>query len=175
MNKNNNNIYILFFITIAIDVLLVCGSIFLWHKLNTSVSQINTLVKNIAVHKAQNRYSYEIISFIKKELQPAREQIDDYIINKHNYISFIESIEELGKHARVDINISSTELQDVFQLRVDSSGFFDNIMYFQALIETLPINLITRSVLIEKQKIGNLWGGLTVIELPGLDKKNKNI
>ncbi|MBU1519100.1 hypothetical protein KJ973_00155 [Patescibacteria group bacterium] len=133
-----------------------------------STNKISSLRKEIETSEMQKTHSSETLNFLKKEIEPAHQKIDQYLIDEYNYVEFLESVENLGEQARVDVEIRSNKSQNDLRLDIACNGAFNNVMYFAALIESLPINLTTKSVLVEKKEKTAQWQGMIVIDLPGL-------
>ncbi|MBU1246774.1 hypothetical protein KKA89_03765 [Patescibacteria group bacterium] len=168
MKTHLNKTAFLFIIVVVIDIFLIGSGLFFWYKINMSTNKISSLRKEIETSEMQKTHSSETLNFLKKEIEPAHQKIDQYLIDEYNYVEFLESVENLGEQARVDVEIRSNKSQNDLRLDIACNGAFNNVMYFAALIESLPINLTTKSVLVEKKEKTAQWQGMIVIDLPGL-------
>lgn len=168
MKTHLNKTAFLFIIVVMIDIFLIGNNLSFWYKINMSTNKISSLRKEIETREMQKTHSSETLTFLKKEIEPAHKKIDRYLIDKYNYVEFLESVENLGEQARADVEIRSHKSQNDLRLDITFNGAFNNVMYFAALIESLPINLTTKSVFVEKNEKSNQWQGVIVIDLQGL-------
>ena len=170
MKSNLRKTQILFVVVILSSLFLVGVCFFLWQKIVATADQINVREQEVFTQEAQKNSSYQLATLIKKEIDPAKEQIDKYFVDRNNFIDFVEHIEALADKAQVTIKKRSSEVRGALQLCIDFEGSFSNSMYFVALVESLPINLKIDNVKIEQTQEGDLWRGWVNVVLPSLDE-----
>ena len=171
MKSNFRNTHTLFICAILVNIFLAGSCVFLWQKINDTASKIDIREQEVAEQEAQKINSYQLVTFVKKEIDPTNKQIEKYFINRDNFIDFIEHIEALADKSHVSVEIKSTELAAALQLNLNFEVSFNDSMYFVALIETLPINLRIDSVRTEQVSAG-LWRGWATVKLPGSGEGN---
>lgn len=110
-------------------------------------------------------------SSIIEEISPAKEEIEGLFVNRDNVIDFYDLLERLAKLAEVDASIKSTTAPDSLKFNITYEGSFDDILYFVALVETLPYNIIVDTVHLEEAPSSRgFWRGGMSITLPGSGK-----
>ena len=166
MKSNLNKTQILFVVAILVNIFLAGACFFLWQKIGVTADQVNIREQEVVIQEAQKNSSYQLATLVKREIDPAKEQIAEYFIDKKNFIDFVERVESLADKAQVTIEKRSSENKGALQLGVDFEGSFSNSMYFVALVESLPINLKIDNVRIEQTSEGDLWRGWVTIVLP---------
>ena len=167
MKSKLNKTQILFITAILANFLLAGSCFFLWQKIVATADQINIREQEVATQEAQKNSSYQLATLVKKEIDPAKEQIAEYFVDGNSdFIEFVEHIEALAEKAQVTIEKRSSEIKGAFQLGIDLEGSFSDSMYFVALIESLPINLKINDVRIEQTSEDGLWRGWVTVVLP---------
>lgn len=174
MIKNNlNKTQILFVVAIFANLFLAGSCFFLWQKIGTTADQINVREQEVATQEVQKNNLYQLETLVKNEIDPAREQIAEYFVDKSNFIDFVEHVEGLADKAQIIIiEKRGIELKKALQLGIDFEGSFNDSMYFVALIESLPINLKIDNMRIEQTSKNDLWRGWVTVALPSLDAGN---
>lgn len=173
MKSKPNKTQILFITVILVNFILVGSCFFLWQKIVSTADQINIREQEVATQEALKNSSYQLATLVKKEIDPAKEQIAEYFVDGNDsFIDFVEHIEALANKAQVTIEKRSSELKGAFQLGIDFEGSFSDSMYFVALIESLPINLKIDDVRIEQASEDDLWRGWVTVVLPSLDEED---
>lgn len=127
---------------------------------------------NKALLTATNEEStYSAMKHLLSETKVERAKLDSYFVGNDNAASFefIDSIEDLSRIARVDSSVNNVNLEpfkgnETFEqvsVNVTSEGTFNNIYWFLALMEALPLQHELQSISLDKisdnPKKENLW------------------
>lgn len=171
MKSNFSKTQTLLIGAVLANIFLAGSCFFLWQKIGDTAGKIDIREQEVAEQEVQKSNSYQLAAFVKKEIDPANEQIEKYFINRDNFIDFIEHIEALADKSHVSVEMKSTELAAALQLNLNFEGSFNNSMYFIALIESLPINLQIDFVRVEHVS-SDLWQGWATVKLPGSGEDN---
>lgn len=124
------------------------------------------------------RESGENIALVKKILQSTKEGdalLGDYVVLADGVVSFIETVESLGKMAGVSLTLSALrDERNTLIFSVQTKGSFRNNMYFMTLMENLPFLLETTHSSLTKQsenkdgsRLVGVWSGVHTFELHG--------
>lgn len=143
---------LLYFIAgLNILVLLLCLSLFLLNKKkNDSITQI--------IDEIQEEYvKIEEAGAIKdllKDTKEDRERINTYFVSKDGVVDFIERIENLGDYADISLVLNSVDISSgespTLSMSVSAVGDWEDVLYFLALVESMPVNMSINSARLTK-------------------------
>ena len=118
----------------------------------------------------ENDRQVQILKIKKQltELSDEERELDLYFFRQSDDVRLIEELENLAKHANLDLDVSSATVvgdsTKVFRIGFKLQGSWKNVLYYVALLETLPAKLNITHVGLQSNQ-GDRWGGDVTFEL----------
>ena len=172
----NHGIIFGMFVALNIIGALVYGSIF--YFIGVKEESITVLLTSL---RAETKKALEIknLTGVVQETEDERKKIDSYFLRAKDIVSFIESIESLGKNAGVAVAFESVNVLEGDQnayLAVDlkTEGGLSGTVHFLSLLELLPYSVSFERVFIEqksKSETTVVWAGSFLVRIISFAKE----
>lgn len=152
MDKKNIFIIILATLNILAIVFAVLAINFLFGI------KYETLEAKIKLKKAEaNIKNIKNLEESLEVLTEENKKTSSVFLKENNVVSFIETVENLGRSSNVKLDISSinfnpTQGEEIksFRLNINTEGSFQNIFYFISLLEKVSYSILFNKVSLQK-------------------------
>ena len=172
MQKKTNILQIIFGAVVIVNIALAGVFAFALNKIETLSAEVAIRQKEVASLSAEGSGAHQLATVLK-EIEPGREKIEQYFIGRDNYIDFLDYLEGLSGLAGVTASVKGNTTEGSLRFTATYEGAFDNVMYYVALIESLPYNMSVDSVYVAKISTeDDLWRGGVSFSLPGSGGNN---
>lgn len=124
----------------AIAITLFFGALYFIYSKKPSLSRLSAERSGIADEEAYYRGLKKTLS----DTNAKQSVLDSYFIDPDNFVPFVEEIEALGTRARVALTVESAALADSnrnLALTMNTSGTFEETLYFLSLLEAYPTKI----------------------------------
>lgn len=168
MKKNKlSKIHMMLAGAVALNVVLGVVYFFAFQAIEKFSNDIVVKEKDTS-HMVQKYTDTKQFAGLIKEIEPAQGTLKKYFIDQEEYLSFLEYLKSLPSIAGVKTTIALVSVSSGFQFNITYEGAFDDVLYFVALIESLPYNTTVNDVFLEEATPGgNVWRGSMSITFPG--------
>lgn len=158
MNFHSKKILILIIIC---NLAALVGYYFLFQYIKTQTEAASLLTSTIDLGQQTNS-NLNSLRFIVKDTEDKRLQLLTFLLPGDAEVSFIGQIENLAKNSGLGVKINSvssvagdTDKTKTLQMQTETTGSWNNIMYFLNQIENLPFKInIQRSTINKPVVIG---------------------
>lgn len=105
-----------------------------------------------------------------KRLEAERSELGQYFYKEEDIVKHLEQLEDLARHAGVDMTVNSAGAIDrngkiVFQTGMKIEGSWQDEMYFVELLESLPLRTELTRVNLLGSESGERWTGEVSMDL----------
>jgi len=105
-----------------------------------------------------------------KRLEAERAELGQYFFKEEDIVKHLEQLEDLARHAGIDMTVNSAGAIDrkgkaVFQTGMKIEGTWQEVMYFIELLESLPLRTELTRVNLVGSESGERWTGEVSMDL----------
>jgi hypothetical protein len=170
LKRTSTNAFVAALVSAAVAVALY-GALFAYVK--NQNERTSALINEIEAHARQESALAQAKALIA-EIAPAREKLESYALKSDGLVAFIETLESLGKGARVSLAITSVDPApaqrsgaEYLRLGLRFEGGWRNMLRFLGFLELLPFEahvLEMRFSRLQDKKTED-WGGTAVLRV----------
>jgi len=142
---------------IVCNLLALTGYYFLFQRIKTQTQTASALINTIDLGQQKNSHLNALRSVVK-DTQHQRDQLAVLLLPSDGEVPFIEQIETLAKNSGLQTktnNVSSiggdTETTKTFQMQEETTGSWNNTLYFLNQLENLPYNIRVQRISLQGQ------------------------
>jgi Tfp pilus assembly protein PilO len=105
-----------------------------------------------------------------KRLEGERTKLGQYFFKEEEIVRLLEQLEDLARHADVEMTVASASIADrdqkkVFQIGIKIDGSWQHTVYFIKLLESLPFRLQLTHMSLSNMESGEQWAGNLSVDL----------
>ncbi len=157
-------------VSFIVAITLLATLIFVVYSIRSKNRQASELL-NTADRIAEATVLADSIDNIKAEAGSDLEALEDLTLSSDKLIVFIESIEDVGRQLKLDMNISSVErVEDkkatepsVFRMVLDARGSWLSTFAFLRALENLPYRVMVDEINLSRVEIG--WQAKVILSI----------
>jgi Tfp pilus assembly protein PilO len=142
---------------IICNIAAIAGYYLLFQYIKTQTEAASSLTSTLSLSEQKNSHLNSLRSVVK-DTEGKRQQLAAFLLSSDGEISFIEQVETLAKSSGLNEktnNVSSiagsTVSTKIFQMQIETTGSWSNLMYFLNQLENLPYNVRVQNVSLNKQ------------------------
>jgi Tfp pilus assembly protein PilO len=141
---------------IVCNIAALVGYYLLFQYIKTQSVLAASLSNVIDLGQQKNSHLNALRSVVK-DTEGKYQQLVTLFLPSDLAISFIEQIETLGKNSGLVLKTNSissavdTDTAKIFQMQIETTGSWNNTMYFLNQLENLPYNIYVRGLSLSKQ------------------------
>lgn len=169
--QKTSKTYIMLIGIVALNTILVAGYFFAFKTIQKVSNEVAIKEKDASSYSVQDTRATHRFTDGVDQIIVAEETFKTYFVDfddRERYLSFLEYIESLPTVAGVKTTTVSSKIVNGLQFRFTYEGAFNNVLYFIALVESLPYNTTVDDVFLEELSPGSgVWRGSMSITLPG--------
>lgn len=163
---------------IICNIAALAGYYFLFQYIKTQSKAALSLTNTLDQSQQKNGRLSSMRSAVK-DTENARQQLVTFLISIDEEIPFVEQVEALVKNSglvgKTNNMIGGTKTKNVFKMQLETSGSWNNTMFFLSQLENLPYDIYIGGVNLNKttgpakKGVGPVW--TTAIEISVSEKK----
>ncbi|MFC1721074.1 hypothetical protein ACFLY0_02190 [Patescibacteria group bacterium] len=152
----------------VIAIVFFAGAFFMVAKKELAIANVIEEIQNEYVRIEKKQSTKNIV----RDTHEERKQLNTYFIEQDTVVHFIETIEELGTFAGVDLVLEAVDVTSgknaKLSIRVSAKGSWEDLIYFLALSESSLLHIDIDSANVVKIKEGledeeGYWSGDFII------------
>ncbi len=143
-----------------------------WYALSSIETMRETLAEGRLELKKEENQAATILDVKRqlKRLEVERAELGQYFYAEEDIVGLLEELEELARHANVDMTVNSAVAVDkggqkVFRTGMKIEGSWQDSLYFIELVESLPLRLELSRVNLSGSEAGDRWNGEIILDL----------
>ncbi|MAG12721.1 hypothetical protein CL630_02800 [bacterium] len=142
MNKTQKQFHYRIVMLVVVNIFMIAVYAFLFGFILQKKDSIVASVSKLDTEQLREQ-QLKILKDGFRTTELKREALDAYFIDSQEIVSFIEEIEQAGRHTNVFlefnfVNIRDTESGGTLVMEFETIGSFHEIFYFLQLVENLP-------------------------------------
>lgn len=169
--QKSSKTYIMLVGIVVLNAILVAGYFFAFKTIQQVSNEVAIKEKNASSYDVQDIPTTHQFTDGIDQIVSAEKTFKTYFVDfddRERYLSFLEYIESLPTIAEVKTTTASSKIANGLQFRFTYEGAFNNVLYFIALIESLPYNTTVDDVFLEELSPGSgVWRGSMSVTLIG--------
>jgi len=153
-------------------VFALCALSGSWYALSSIDTMREALISERGELKKEENRSETILDVKRqlKRLEVERTELGQYFYAEEDIVGLLEELEDLARHAQVDMSVNSAtaiekEGKTVFRTGMKIEGTWQDSLYFIEMVESLPLRLELIRVNLSGGETGDRWNGEVLLDL----------
>jgi hypothetical protein len=143
-----------------------------WYALS-SIDSMRGELENTRLELKKEDERGQTILDVKRQLSrlsAERSALGEYFFKEEDIVRLLEQLEDLARHADVDVNVNVAAAADrdarkIFRTGMKVEGSWRDVMYYVSLLESLPFRVELTRVNLSGGEGGEKWSGDVSLDL----------